>query len=298
METMKLELTQIFVKVVQQGSFTKAANLLGLPKSTVSKAISQLEAITNAKLLLRTTRQQSLTEAGRRYFDECVGPIQALEEAQKNIYDVDSQPMGLIKMTAPEDVGTHILSPIIGVLSRTNPKLNFQLELTDKVVDLVRDGYDLAIRLGNLNDSQLKAKYIGQLEMVLVASKEYLKCYGKIKAPKDLKGARFLSIGDSKVSHKFVLQSAKKKSQISIEPIVTCNQMSSLIAMAKEGAGLLLVPHYLCSSDIQSGALVRVLPDWSYMGYSVHLVSPVSMHETARIKLVSDMIVAEMRNRL
>ena len=133
METMKLELTQIFVKVVQQGSFTKAANLLGLPKSTVSKAISQLEAITNAKLLLRTTRQQSLTEAGRRYFDECVGPIQALEEAQKNIYDVDSQPMGLIKMTAPEDVGTHILSPIIGVLSRTNPKLNFQLELTSKV---------------------------------------------------------------------------------------------------------------------------------------------------------------------
>ncbi|MEC9281470.1 MAG: LysR family transcriptional regulator [Bdellovibrionota bacterium] len=294
METIKLELTQIFVKVVQQGSFTKAANLLDLPKSTVSKAISQLESITQTKLLLRTTRQQSLTEAGKKYFALCIGPIQALEEAQKNIYGLDSVPIGTIKITAPEDVGVHILSPIIGSLSRTNPQLNFQLKLTDQVVDLVRDGYDLAIRLGNLNDSQLKAKYVGQLEMVLVASKQYLESCGKIESPKDLNGARFLSIGESVVSQKFTLQSGKKRSQISIKPIVTCNQMTSLLGMAKEGAGLLLVPHYLCRNDIVKKRLVRVLPDWSYLGYSVHLVSPVSMHETARIKLVSEMIKEEL----
>lgn len=298
MEIIKLELTQIFVKVAQQGSFTKAANLLGLPKSNVSKAVSQLEQLTQTKLLLRTTRQQSLTEAGRAYYEKCIGPIQALEEAQKNIYGHDAVVQGQIKITASEDVGINVLSPIIGKLATTNPNLQFQLELTDQVVDLVKEGYDLAIRLGSLNDSLLKAKYVGELELILVASEEYLNNAEPITCPKDLKHARILSISDSAISNKITLQNNKKKSQVTISPIIICNQMSSLIAMAMEGAGVLLVPSYLCRDHIKKGKLKRVLPYWSYVGYPVHIVSPVSIGETARLKLVSELISKELKKLL
>lgn len=298
METINIELTQIFVKVVQHGNFTRAAKALDITKSSVSKAISRLEKLTGTKLLLRTTRSQTLTEAGRSYFESCIAPIQALEEAQKMIYGMDAKIGGNIKITAPEDIGIKIISPIIGNLCQQHPDLSFNVLLTDRLIDLVKDGFDLAIRLGKLEDSQLKARYLGELNLILVASPEYLQKTGEIKKPEDLSNLRFLSINDFNFSKKISLQNHGETFQMTINPTIVSNQMSSLIEMTKTGAGILLVPSYLCTQEIESGTLIRVLPDWRHSDYPVSIVSPVSMLETARLRLVTDLLSEEIRKSL
>lgn len=134
METIGIELTRIFVKVIQHGSFSKAADSLKIPKSTVSKAISRLERETGTKLLLRTTRSQTLTASGRAFYETCLEPLQILEDAQKSLFGKDAIIAGKIRITAPEDLGTHVIAPIIGELSQSYDKLFFELLYLNKVV--------------------------------------------------------------------------------------------------------------------------------------------------------------------
>lgn len=298
METVEIELSRIFIKVVQQGSFTKAADLLKIPKSTVSKSITKLETLTGTKLLLRTTRSQSLTEAGRDFYEICNGPIQVLEDAQKSLYGIDSHASGHIKITAPEDLGTHLIAPVIGKLSSEYPRLSFDLQYSNKIIDLVKDGFDLAIRIGKLKDSQLISKKIGRLELILVAAPEYLVKSKKIKVVEDLVSHRCISISGLNISRNWELEKANKKIKISISPHVESNQMSSLIEVAKGGAGILLAPSFICRQAIEKGELVRVLDSWTNKGLPVSIVSPISISSTARLKVVTDQIFAALKDEL
>ena len=180
---MEIELIRIFVKVVQQSSFSRAAEILKVPKSTVSKAITRLEYETGAKLLLRTTRSLTLTAVGRAFYETCMGPIQTLEEAQKSLNGNESILTGLVRVTAPEDLGIEIIAPTIGELSRKHPLLNFELNYTDDIVDLIKEGFDIAIRIGKLPESSLKVKRIGEIQIIPVASPKYLKNASKIFNP-------------------------------------------------------------------------------------------------------------------
>jgi len=296
---MEIELSRLFVKVVQFGSFSRAAESLRLPKSTVSKAISRLERETGTKLLIRTTRSLRLTAAGQAFFDTCLGPIQTLEEAQKSLYGQDQILSGVVRLTAPEDLGNEVLAPAIGELARRHPGLSFELLCTDKVVDLVRDGFDFAIRLGRLRASGLKAKKIGELILVPVASPGYLKSKPKIHRPADLaKGQECLSLSIGSAAARWVLRSGRGTETIAVRPRISSNQMSSLLRAARAGAGVALVPSFLCRSDLDKGRLVRVLPDWSSPGLNVSLVSPLVSTSTARLKITSDMLVEVVRHAL
>src|SRR6266566_5612916 len=183
---MELEPTRIFVKVVQQGSFSRAAELLKLPKSTVSRAVSRLETESGTKLLLRTTRSLTLTASGRAFYESCVGPIHALEDARKSLDGQDSIVVGTIRITAPEDFGTLVVSPAIGKLAKEHTGLVFEMHYTEKFVDLIKDGYDLAVRLGKLSPSRLKVRRFGEVAIIAVAAPEYLKQRPAIKKPQDL----------------------------------------------------------------------------------------------------------------
>jgi len=296
---MDIELVQFFVKVVKSGGFSKAAGLLRVPKSTVSKAVSRLEHETGTKLLLRTTRSQTLTAAGKAFYDSCVGPIQAIEDAQKSLVGNDSLLTGTIKLTAPEDLGTAVIAPAAGVLSRRHPGLNFELVYSDEIMDLVKDGFDLAVRIGPLRESALKVKRIGEVKLILVAAPGYLKDQPKIYKPEDLKSHACLTIGVRNSPRGWSLRSAQGASaQIQLSPRIVSNQMSSLIRAAAAGAGVALVPAFLAHSHIESGALVRVLPKWTSQGLAASMLSPLPFSSSARLRMTTDFLLAEIQRAL
>lgn len=298
METIELELSRIFVKVVQQGGFSKAAELLKIPKSTVSKSISRLEKMTGTKLLMRTTRSQTLTDAGRLFYETCLEPIQILEDAQKSLYGQDTVVSGTIKLTAPEDLGSYVISPVIGLLCQVHSEIRFDLHYSNEIVDLVKDGFDLAIRIGQPQESRLKIKKLGQIELLPVASPQYLKANKKIQTPSDLSEHACLGLGRKGIRSQWMLKNGKKQVQIPISRRVESNQMTSLLNIAVAGAGVLLAPAFLCRSEIESGRLVKVLDGWMGVGAPVSIISPVSIASTARLKLVSDKISAAIQKEL
>ncbi len=293
-----IELTRLFVKVIQHGGFSKAADALKVPKSTVSKGVTRLEQQTGTKLLLRTTRSQTLTAAGRIFYETCLGPIQTLEDAQKSLYGQDNIVSGRIKLTAPEDIGSHVVAPSIGRLCLKYPNLEFELHYTNEIVDLVKEGYDFAIRLGDLPASSLKQRKIGELQMVAVASPLYLKTAGKIRTPADLEKLNCLVISGSAASTHWLLKKDKKQLRARVRAQVQSNQVSSLLKIAQSGAGVALLPKFLCKSELESGKLVQVLPDWSGRKIDVSLVSPTSTLSSSRLNLVTAEIVTAVKAAL
>lgn len=298
METIGIELTRIFVKVIQHGSFSKAADSLKIPKSTVSKAISRLERETGTKLLIRTTRSQTLTASGRAFYETCIEPLQILEDAQKSLFGKDSIIAGKIRITAPEDLGTHVIAPVIGELSQKFDKLSFELFYTNQLIDLVRDGFDFAVRIGTLKQSGLKARRIGEVTLIPVASSEYLEKHEKINSPQDLTKHDCLSISGLSVMHRWDLKNKQQSAKVFVNVKTESNQMTTLLQVALSGGGVALLPGYLARPYLHTKKLIRVLPGWSNEGFPVSLVSPASMSSTARLKLVSERIFTESQKTL
>jgi LysR family transcriptional regulator, regulator for bpeEF and oprC len=295
---LELESTRIFVKVVHLGSFSRAAELLRLPKSTVSRAVSRLEIECGTKLLLRTTRNITLTASGRVFFESCVAPLQALEDARKSLNGQDSLITGVIRLTAPEDFGMHMISKVVGGLARQHSGLQFDLHFTNEIIDLVKEGFDLAIRIGKLNPSSFKVKKVGEIIMVPVASPQYLK-QRAVNIPKDLSLCECLTIHSRLAKPSWMLESLEgKKISIEITPKVMANQMSSLMNLALQGVGVAFIPLFLCQSEILLGQLVRVLPDWRGEGLSVSLVSPIGFSASNRLKLVSTHLANSIQKAL
>lgn len=297
---LELESVRIFVKVVQTGSFSKAADVLQLPKSTVSRAVKALEESSGTKLMMRTTRSLTLTAAGRAFHESCLGPLQALEEARKSLSGVDGLVSGSVRMTAPEDLGAYVITPEIGRIARRHPTLSFDVLFTDEVVDLVKDGFDLAIRLGSLRSSRMKQKRLGEVVIWAVASPEYLKKNGEPAQPSELANHDCLTYGlRGAGSRQWTLRSKGQKAAV-VRPRsrVNANQMTTLVDLAVAGAGIALVPSYLCEKELKSGRLRRVLADWEGPRFPVWLVSPLGLANSARIKIVTDVLGDAIRASL
>lgn len=278
---MEIELSRIFVKVIQHGSFSSAADVLKLPKSSVSRAISRLELESGTKLIIRTTRSLSLTEAGREFYEACLPAVLILEEAQKNLEGKDKTISGTIKLTAPEDLGISVISPAIAELSLKYPALNFDFRFSDSVVDIVKEGFDIAIRLGKRVDSGLKLSHAGEVVLIAVASPEYLAKNDKIKHPKDLKEHTCLSHYWSK---QWTMKSAKGVVTIPIKTKVTGNHMISMLSMSVAGCGVAFVPRYLCEDHLKSGKLIHVLPEWKSPPILASIITPVSPSSSLKLK--------------
>jgi DNA-binding transcriptional LysR family regulator len=295
---MQIELVQMFVQVVKSGGFSKAAQVLKVPKSTVSKAVSKLEKDTGVKLLLRTTRSQTLTAEGRGFYDACVGAVESIENAHKSLYGNENLLTGTIKLTAPEDIGTEVIAPAAAVLSQKYPGLSFQLIYTNDILDLVRDGYDLAVRIGKLSESSLKSKKIGEVKLILVASPQYLKNRDKISEPEDLKEHDCLTMSLKSEWTLWHLKSSSGSAQVNVKSRLASNQMTSLLRGAEAGAGIALVPSYLAQAHLKSKKLVTVLPQWSTSGMPVSMVSPLPFSSSARLRITTDYLFSEIQKAL
>jgi LysR family transcriptional regulator, regulator for bpeEF and oprC len=295
---MDLDLTRIFVKVIQTGSFSKAATVLRMPNSTVSKAVAKLEKKTGTQLILRTTRSLTLTQSGRAYYEACIGPIARLEDAEKSLYMQDSVIAGTLKVTAPEDLGFFVIAPAISHLSVQYEKLFFDIEFKNDIVDLVKEGFDIAVRIGPIRNSGLKIKKVGELYLIPVATPGYMKRSEPIRHPKELNRLTCLSLNYEATAKHWSLRTDKSASKIIIKPKIIANQMTSLLQMTLAGAGVSLLPSYVCSAQIKSGTLVRLLPEWRSHGIPVSIMTPLAPSSSARLKITVDHFYEGLKNAI
>jgi len=291
MEQFDLNEIAIFVKVVDAGSFTGAAKSLGLPKSTVSRKITQLEERLGVRLLQRTTRTLSLTDTGSAYYNQCSRIISDVEEANIAVTEMQSKPQGLLRITAPMLFGAEVLSDLVAEFLQKNPEIQLEIVLTDQALDLIQEGIDVAFRVGHLADSSLIARSLGNIKVITCASPSYIEKHGSLSHPKDINGHTTVSWNPSNVWE----YDTPEKISIDIKPKVKVNDIQSMHKMVLNGLGIARLPAFVCADDIKAGRLVPLLCDWSYKSTPIHALYPSNRHLSVKVRSFVDYIVEELR---
>jgi DNA-binding transcriptional LysR family regulator len=282
----------VFARVVQAGSFTAAATALGMPKSTVSRKISELEARLGARLLQRTTRKLGLTDAGRTYYDYCARIIGEVEDAERAVSNLEETPRGLLRVTAPVNVA--FLGPIVSDYLKRYPDVRLDLFCTGRAVDLVEERFDAGIRAGALADTSLVARSLGSVRWFLVATAAYLKKRGRPKSPDDLKRHDCLVFGPGTERTTLRLENATGPTQVSVAARLMVTDMDVLSDAAHAGVGIALLPAFNCAAEIRERKLERVLPAWSAPPTPVNVVYPTTRHLSPKVKSFVDHLVQRM----
>lgn len=284
-----------FVRVVDAGSITRAAQFLHQPKSRVSRNIAALERELGIALLYRTTRQFNVTEAGRTLYDRCRDKVYSLEEAAHSLRESSHEVAGLLQLTAAEDVGAILFGGLFAEFKAMHPKVTFNLVLSNDYVDLVKEGIDLALRIGALEDTSLKSRYVGKTASVLVASPAYLDAAPKIIEPRDLLKHEALVFTAELEDGCWPLTAAgKKKEQIRIKPSCTATNPIVPFELALLGRGVALIPESMCIESIRTGALTRVLPEYSSPPIPVHFVWPGQKEMMPKVRAFIDFGVTRL----
>lgn len=286
--------TAVFVKVVQAGSFSAAARQLGLPISTISTRVSRLEKRLGITLLQRTTRRLHLTESGTVYYQHASLGLGYMLEAEAAVDEARRQPQGKLKITAPADLGDQLLAGLIERTQAEFPALELELLLTDRYIDLVADGIDVAIRTGELRDSSLVAKSLGTIRWALFASPHYLKQAETIDNPQDLHAHRciqFTPLGRDS----WDLTSNHSSISVPIQGRTMANNIGVVKSMAVKGLGVALLPTFICKASLDHKELSAVLPKWQGKADPVHLVYPKQRFMPPKLRAFIDLAQANLK---
>ncbi len=278
----------LFATVANCGSFTAAAEQLNVPKSTLSQRLSRLEDELGVRLLERTTRRLRITEAGELYLNYCKRIQAEAEQAEVAIHSLLETPQGIIRISAPYDIGQGLLMPMLGEFLRQHPKIQLHCEYSNRRVDLLEEGFDLAIRVGKLEDTSLVAKRLGETAPKLFASQSYLAEHGTPKQVKDLEQHDVLVMGDSIKNNCLTLIRSNKSLALTVKPIVTVNDFISLRDLAIQGVGIVLLPPYLCRDADSS--LQMILPEWSAPAAAITALYPSHRGATPKVRALLDFL--------
>ena len=260
--------TLIFVKVVEQGSFIAAAKSLGLPKTTVSRKVQELETRLGAQLLHRTTRKLGLTEAGNVYFEHCQRIARELSEAESAVSQLHAGPRGWLKFTAPYSIGIDKIAPLLGEFHARHPEVRVELILSNEPLDLIGGEIDVALRFGNLPDSNLVARKLGTLRTQVFASPAYIERHGEPLHPDELQFHRILAMRKAYHSHpnRITWQLGENGGELRyfpVNPLMVANDMSALNGAMVCGEGLLLTGDVMAKPYVETGMVRRVLAGWT-----------------------------------
>lgn len=260
----------LFVEVVKARSFRRAAEVIGMPNSTLSRRISALEKAIGLRLLHRTTRRIELTEAGQLYFERSKRIVDEARLAHEQLGEMLAQPGGLLRVSLPVDFGTIYLAPLIAEFSRRYPGISFEFDLTPRRVDLVAEPFDVAIRMGELADSHLIARRLARLPRYLYASPRYLELSGEPKNPEDLAKHQCLCMPRA---NSWTLDDGAKKVEIAVGGRFTLNSVGMLRRLATLDLGIALHAEAIVADDLVAGRLRRVLPKWQASPISVYAIT-------------------------
>lgn len=296
----RFDAMRAFVRVLESGSYTKAALQLNLHKATVSQQIQQLEDRLGTRLLTRTTRSVTPTQEGLTYYQHACTIVQQVDEVETILRKGTSAPAGHLRVDVPVAMGRLVFAPEIRHFLERYPKITIELGCTDRAVDLVREGVDCALRGGQLPDSRLSARRVGDLRFVLCAAPHYIEQHGLPQAPDEL--PRHHQIG-------YVLASTGKLRPVTLgrdgretefdvpARFVTTDSAAALSA-GLDGLGIVVLAEFVASHHLTSGALVRVLPGWSCPSLPLHLVTPTTRRRAARVQAFIDWAHALLLRRM
>lgn len=283
-----------FVKVADAASFTLAANALGVPKSTVSRRVSALEAALGVRLIRRTTRKLSLTEEGSSYYQKTARALEAIDEAGRAVADMDGEPRGLVRITAPVDVGNDVLADLVPRFLNEHPGISVEVQLTGRRVDLVEESFDLALRAGTLSDSSLIARKIGTSCMRVFGTRGYLERAGTPKKLADLKAHSMILFRTRQGQADVTFAGPKGSETVNLQALIGTNDFAFARRVVLAGAGIGVLPAVLCVKEIESGALEQVLPKYSVPGGAFHIVYPSGRYVPQRVALFRDFLLKEL----
>lgn len=292
----KLEAMNAFVRVVSSGSYAEAARTLGLTRSAVSKAVMELEHQLGARLLDRTTRRVSATEAGLAYHERCLDILARVEETELNVSRLHDEPKGVLKINAPMSFGILYLGPAIAAFMAHYPDLKIELTLNDRFIDPIEEGADVTIRIGRLTDSSMIARKLAPTRVALAAAPRYLMSAGAIDNPADLERQRCLTYGHTTTLQRWTLSRDGRAVGVAVNSVLCSNNGDVLRAAALAGEGVVLLPKFLIAPDITAGLLHVVLPEWSAEELGIFALYAPNRYLAAKTRLLIDFIAQRFSN--
>jgi len=285
----QLEDMEIFTEIVRAGGITHAADRLNIAPSAVSRRLKDIEARLGVQLMNRTTRQMALTETGRAYLAHAERILSDVEEANNEITRASGEISGSIKIAAPLSFGLSHLAGGLSDFMNRHPQVTLDVDLSDRRVDLVQEGYDLAIRIGNLPDSSLRGRKITDIETVLVASPAFVEKYGPLASPADLDGLPGLVYtGDTSAGNWSCKSPSGEEIKFRIKPSMLCNNGDMMREASAEGLGLLRVPSFIVEDALRFGSLISLFSDHDWGSVGLHLLWPPTRHLSARTRVLID----------
>lgn len=288
---MNLNAVSIFVKVVELGSYSEASRALDVPKSTVSRAVSGLEEELGVRLLHRTTRQLAVTDAGRAFFDRARSALAGLEDARTAAVARQSEARGTVRITAPVDLATAVLPPLVRAFRARHDGIDLDFVLTGRRVDLVAEAVDLALRAGALDDSSLVARRIGSMAHHFLAAPSYVSARGAPRSVDDLARHDVIGFRPKKGVVEARVRGPGGTKTVSFPVRIGADDFVFAKEAAVAGLGVVLMPWYLGAAELERGALVRVLPEHAAPGAPLHLVYPSARQVPQRVALFRDYLL-------
>jgi DNA-binding transcriptional LysR family regulator len=287
----KLDAMDAFARVVATGSFAEAARRLGLTRSAVSKAVAELETLLGARLIDRTTRRLSPTEAGRAYYERCVAILDDVQETEIQISRLNEAPRGVLKINGPMSFGTRYLAPAIADFASLYPEVKIELALNDRFIDPLEEGVDITIRIAELADSSLIARRLAPARRVLVASPVYIAQHGSPREPHDLARHRCLAYGQLTTPQRWRLTHGSELISVPVQSSICSNSGDVLLAAALGGNGITKLPTFIVGPEIKAGRLAVVLADYPPTPLVIHALYAPNRYLAAKTRVFIDFLV-------
>jgi DNA-binding transcriptional LysR family regulator len=279
---------RVFAAVVDAGSFVGAADDLSVSKAAVSRIVSELEARLGVRLLHRTTRRLSLTAEGEVFVDRCRELLAAVDEAEAEVSERTGHAVGVVKVSAPVSYGILRLAPLWGGFLAAHPQIELDITLSDRVVDLVDEGFDLAVRIARMQSSSLVSRRLAATRMVLCASPKYLKKHGKPRHPSELVDHTVLAYSLLAVGNTWEFEGPDGPVAVKVRPRMHSNSGDTCRAAALQHQGIILQPSFLVGDDVAAGTLVELLPGYRLPELGVYAVYPSRKHVLPKVRLLID----------
>ena len=282
----------VFVRVAQLGSFSRAAQALGMPVSTVSRRVTALEEELGATLLQRSTRKLSLTAQGRAYYEQCSEPLHELQDAERAVTQTQKAPEGLLRVSVPVILGQAPFFEFVSDFMRAYPRIRVDLYITNAFIDLIGENVDVAIRYGDLHDSALVARRLGTSVRYIVATPGYLEGRPKPRIPADLATHECVMINGRNNHAEWVLVKGKQAERVHISGPLSSRDFNSVSSFVYRGHGVGFLPSAYCDEKLAAGELVRLLPEWTSPEFPVHAVYPTRRFTPQRLQVFLEALVA------
>jgi DNA-binding transcriptional LysR family regulator len=279
-----------FAAVVDSGSFVRAADALNTSKPAVSRYVAELEQRLGVRLLQRTTRKLSITEEGRVFYDRCKSVLADVEVAEAEITSKAVAVKGLIKVNVPVSFGLLELAKVWPDFMTKYPDVELDITLSDRFVDLVEEGYDLAVRIARMPNSSLISRQLATTRMILCASPGYLKKHGLPKKPADLAEHAVLSYSLLATGDQWEFEGTQGKTFVTVNPVMRTNSGDSCLAAARKHKGIILQPSFMVEDDLKSGALVELLAGYRSLEFGIYAVYPSRQFVSPKTRAMIDFL--------